>query len=70
MFGSCHRMESTLLASDSTKLFCLLSVLPNSSRTGQGRPGVESRWETGTRAHHCDSSGRRTSSPVPAPGRL
>ena len=70
MFGPCHRMESTLLASDSTKLLCLLSALPNPYSTHQGRPGVESRRETGPRAHRCDSSGRRTSPPVPAPGRI
>ena len=68
MFGPCNRMESMILASNSTKLLCLLPTLPNSSRAGQGHSGVKSRGEARTRAHRGDSSGRRTSPPIPAPG--
>src|SRR5205807_711062 len=57
MFGPCGRVESTILAPDSSKLLCLLPALPNSPSTGQRRPGVESRGEAGTRAHCGDSSG-------------
>lgn len=70
MFGPCNRMESTILASNSTKLLCLLPTLPNPSRAGQGHSGVESSGEARTWTHLGDSSGRRTSPPLPAPGRL
>jgi hypothetical protein len=40
-FGPCDRLESAILASNSTKLLCLLPALPNSSSPSQGRPGVE-----------------------------
>jgi hypothetical protein len=52
------------------KLFCLLPALPNSSGAGQGRSGVESSGEARMRAHRSNSSGRRTSPPLPASGRL
>jgi hypothetical protein len=70
MFGPFDRMESAILASNSTKLFCLLPALPNASSPSKGRPRVESSGEAGTRAHRSDSSGWRTSPPIPAPGRL
>jgi hypothetical protein len=69
MFGPCNRMESTIVVSNSPKLFCLLPALPNSSGAGQGRSGVES-GEARMRAHRSNSSGRRTSPPLPALGRL
>src|SRR5258708_27454365 len=70
MFGPCNRMESTIVVSNSPKLFCLLPALPNSSGAGQGRSGVESSGEARMRAHRSNSSGRRTSPPLPASGRL
>ena len=63
-------MESTIVVSNSPKLFCLLPALPNSSGAGQGRSGVESSGEARMRAHRSNSSGRRTSPPLPASGRL
>jgi hypothetical protein len=70
MFGPCNRMESTIVVSNSPKLFCLLPALPNSSGAGQGRSGGESSGEARMRAHRSNSSVRRTSPPLPAWGRL
>jgi hypothetical protein len=70
MFGPCHRLESTILVSNSRKLFCLLPALPHSSGVSQRRSGIESRGEARMRAHRGDSSGRRTSPSLPAPSCL
>jgi len=61
-------VESKIVTPHSAKLFCLLPAFPNSSGAGQRCSGIESSGEARTRAHRGDSSGRRTSPPIPAPG--
>jgi hypothetical protein len=68
MSGPHHRMDSKIVTPHAAKLFRLLPAFPNSSGAGQRCSRVESRGEARTRAHRGDSSGRRTSPPIPAPG--
>jgi hypothetical protein len=70
MSGPHHRMESKIVTPHSAKLFCLSPAFPNSSGAGQRCSGIESSGEARTRAHRGDSSGRRTSPSLPAPGGL
>ncbi len=58
------------MTKDSAKLFCLLPAFENTFGASQGRSRVESSGETRTRARRGDSSGRRTSPSLPAPGCL
>ena len=68
MFRPCNRMESTILASNSTKLLCLLPTLPNPLRRSRTLRSRE-QWRSQNVAPPGDSSSRRTSPPLPAPGR-
>ena len=70
MSGPHHRMESKIVTPHSAKLLCLSPAFPNSSGAGQRCSGIESSGEARTRAHRGDSSGRRTSPSLPAPGGL
>ena len=59
-----------IVAPHSEKLFCLLPAFENTFSASQGHSRVESSGEARTRAHRGDSSGRRTSPLLPAPGRF
>jgi hypothetical protein len=68
MSGPHHRVESKIVMPHSAQLFCLLPAFPNSSGAGQRCSRIENSGEARTRPHRGDSSGRRTSPPIPVPG--
>jgi hypothetical protein len=70
MFGPRHRVERKVVAPDPGNVFCLLPAFENTFGAGQGRSRIESSGETRTRTRRGDSSGRRTSPSLPAPGCL
>ena len=70
MSGPYHRVESKIVTPHSAQLFCLLPTLQNTFSASQGRSGVENCSEARTRASRGNSSGGRTSPPLPASSRL
>jgi hypothetical protein len=61
-----NSLESTSVTPDLTKLFCLLPAFANPYSLGQRCARAPDRGTAGPGACVCDSSGRRTPSPIPA----
>jgi hypothetical protein len=70
MFGPCDGVESSILASNSAQLFCLLSPIENASLAGEGlaRAARDSAARNGIRSGLA--TGRRTAPPLRTTGRL
>jgi hypothetical protein len=66
MSGPRHRLESTIVTPDPTKLFCLLPAFANLFSLGQRCTRAPDRGTAGPGSCVCNSSGRRTPSPIPA----
>jgi putative transposase len=66
MSGPRHRLESTSVTPDLTKLFCLLPAFANPFSLGQRYARAPDCGTAGPGSCVCDSSGRRTPLPIPA----